>query len=299
MSTTIRRVVVLGAGGFVGGAIVRALGTAKVPVLALGSGDVDLSAPDAAVALAARFQDGDALVFASAITRDKGRDAATFVRNIAMGAAVVTALEQSNCSHVVYLSSDAVYGSVPDRPITEDSPCEPDDTYGLMHLTRERLLALALGPRATPLATLRLSIVYGADDTHVSYGPNRFMREIENEGALTLFGGGEEQRDHVYVEDVAALVLAVLQRLAHGTLNVATGEAVSFSRVADAFDRAAGRAWPRRSRPRVLPLVHRRFDVARLRQAFPDCQWTAIDAGVRRTLAARAGRGLVEHGPTA
>lgn len=298
MISALRRVVILGAGGFVGGAIVRALDAAGVPVLPLGSGDVDLSAPDAAVALAARLHDGDALVFASAITRDRGRDAATFVRNLAMGAAVVTALERSNCSHVVYLSSDAVYGPVPDGAITEDTPCEPDDSYGLMHVTRERLLALALEARATPLAILRLSIVYGADDTHASYGPNRFMREIEADQALTLFGGGEEQRDHVYVEDVAALVLAVLQRFAHVTLNVATGEAVSFTRVADAFDRAAGRSWPRRSRPRVLPLVHRRFDVARLRQAFPDCQWTSIDAGVRRTLAARAERGLVEHGPT-
>jgi nucleoside-diphosphate-sugar epimerase len=40
-------------------------------------------------------------------------------------------------------------------------------------------------------------------DPHNGYGPNRFRRLAAAGQEIVLFGGGEERRDHVLVDDVA------------------------------------------------------------------------------------------------
>ena len=89
-----------------------------------------------------------------------------------------------------------------------------------MHRTRELILA---GEAKAPLAVLRLTAVYGADDTHNSYGPNRFVRQALKDGRISLFGDGEETRDHLYVDDAVALMLAVVSHASTGLLNLASG----------------------------------------------------------------------------
>ncbi len=286
-TTQASRVVVLGARGFIGQALVDDLSASGIPVLALSSSECNLTQPASVDFLASRLEPDDALVFASAITPDRGRGAAAFIRNVTMGYHVVAALERRPCAHVVYLSSDAVYGHAIVEPITEHAPSDPDDLYGLSHRTRERLLQISLSKPETPLAILRLSIVYGARDTHASYGPNRFMREIEKTGGLTLFSGGEELRDHVYVDDVVSVIAGVLARRSVGFANVATGRSISFYRVAQIFDDVMGRPVPRTTLPRLVPLIHRHFDVTVLRDAFPELVWRSVEDGVARVVARR------------
>ena len=60
------RVVVLGAGGFVGGATTNLLKGAGVPVLALGRSEVDLLSDGAGPALASMLAPNDSLVVVSA-----------------------------------------------------------------------------------------------------------------------------------------------------------------------------------------------------------------------------------------
>src|SRR5256885_1405531 len=80
-----------------------------------------------------------------------------------------------------------------------------------------------IGAVKAPLAILRPTLLYGAEDPHNGYGPNRFRR-LANAGAdITLFGEGEERRDHVLIDDLAEIVLRVLKRRSTGTLNIATG----------------------------------------------------------------------------
>jgi nucleoside-diphosphate-sugar epimerase len=281
------RVVVLGASGFIGEALVTALSERGIPLVALSTRQCDLTQPSSANVLASQLGPDDTVVFASAITREKGRDAVTFMRNLAMACHVTMAIGRRPCGHVVYLSSDAVYGHASDEPVSERTTCNPGDLYGLMHLTRERLLRLTLAEKQVPLAVLRLSLVYGARDTHASYGPNRFVREIEQLGGLTLIGDGKERRDHVYIDNAVAVILAVSARRSEGIVNVATGKSVSFAQIADVFDRVVGGPLRRTTRPRGIPLTHRDFDVSLLCRAFPEIAWTSIEDGIARIVAGR------------
>lgn len=248
--------------------------------MGLTSREIDLTAVEAGRRLAGLLQDSDALVFGSAITREHGRDCATLMRNLAMGQAVTDALELRPCAHVVYLSSDAVYGDAPPCPLTEATPCEPVDLYGVMHLTRERMLTDTAQRLVLPLLVLRPTIVYGAGDTHASYGPNRFMREIRSHRRIRLFGDGEERRDHIHVDDVAETIALGLAGGTEGVLNVATGVAVRFAEIAALMRQAAGGDVPIESVPRQQPAVDRWFDVTGLSRAFPGFSPRSLTAGL-------------------
>src|SRR5215510_16432800 len=67
MRRTPSRVVVIGAGGFVGSAICARLAADKLPVLALTRNDLDLLKPEAAATLQRLLRADDSVVFVSAL----------------------------------------------------------------------------------------------------------------------------------------------------------------------------------------------------------------------------------------
>ena len=271
-----KRVVVLGATGFVAGALVKYLAKHGTEVRALGRDAIDLAAEGAGERLAEELQPGDAIVFLSAITPDKGRGIDAFLANVRMGAAVCTAIQAKSPSHVVYFSSDAVYPFVAGK--TSETTCtEPADLYGAAHLSREIMLK---GTVNCPLAILRPTLIYGAGDTHNSYGANRFRRMARKDGSITLFGGGEETRDHILIDDIVALIDLVLQHRSGGTLNLVTGRSISFAELAKMVAAQFPSSIEIVSLPRQVPVTHRSYDATELSGAFPDFCATPLEEGI-------------------
>jgi len=258
--------VVLGARGFIAGAVLRRLTLDGTATLALGSSALDLLAPDAAERLATALRTDDALVFASA--KAPCKDLAMLRENLVMAEAVCTALRKRAVSHVIYISSDAVYEDSRE-PITEATSAAPSSLHGAMHLTREIALREAF---SGPLALVRPTLVYGLDDPHNGYGPNRFRRLAAAGKEIVLFGEGEERRDHVNVEDVAELVRLIARHRSAGVANAVSGEVASFRELAEFV---AAEFTPRvavRGSPRTGPMPHggyRPFDNHAMLDAFP------------------------------
>jgi UDP-glucose 4-epimerase len=274
------RTVILGAGGFIGGAIARKLDGAGAAAFGLGRKELDLLDAAAAGKLAGLLRADDALVVVSA--RAPCKTPAMMLENISMVAPVCEALAKQPVAHVVYVSSDAVYADGP-LPLTEASPAAPTSLHGAMHLAREQMLLAARG--AAPLAILRPTLVYGAGDPHNGYGPNKFRRQANRGEAIVLFGEGEERRDHVDVDDIAEIVRRVLAHCSSGVLNIATGTVASFRALADKAVALSPRKVEIKASPRTGPMPHngyRPFDPAATAAAFPDFHYTAIDAGLAR-----------------
>jgi len=275
------RVVVIGVRGFVGQAIVATLAAKHVPCLALGSKDIDLTELGAAEQMTQRLRANDAIVMVSALTPDRGRDIATFMANLRMMQALCDALGRQPVGHVVNIGSDAVY---PDAAslVDETTPTAPNGFHGMMHLARELMLASVA---KMPVAYLRPSLLYGAGDTHNGYGPNRYRRTAAAEGKIQLFGNGEEQRDHVYIDDVAELIWRCLAHRSSGTLNIATGKSASFREVADTVAAQFSKPVAVQGQPRAANAVitHRHFQVAACVRAFPDFAPTPLAAGLAMT----------------
>src|ERR1700716_3998874 len=143
------RVVVVGAGGFVGGALVNRLIQARIPTLALSRAEVDLLAFDGATTLADLLRPTDAVVAVAAIAPVK--NSRMLADNLQLVTTIIEALDKVRVAHVINISSDAVYADGP-LPLTENSPLAPTSLHGAMHLARE----LAFGAEANaPLANLR------------------------------------------------------------------------------------------------------------------------------------------------
>lgn len=277
------RAVVLGAGGFIGGAILRRLQRESIPTLALGRPAFDMLAPGAADQLAAALQPTDTLIFVSA--KAPVKNPAMLLENLRMAEAVCAALVRSPVGHLVYIGSDAVYKDSP-GPLSEASCAEPASLHGVMHLAREVMLRSV---HTGPLAFIRPTLVHGLDDPHNGYGPNRFRRLAAAGKEIVLFGDGEERRDHVAVEDIAELTLRIARHVSSGIVNATSGEVVSFRTLAE----FCAAQFPTRSAikgsPRSGPMPHdgyRPFAPSAALAAFPDFRFTAWRDGLARACAA-------------
>lgn len=275
------RVVILGAKGFIAHDLAEHLTTQGVPVELIGSAQVDLLQPDAGEKLRARLQPDDAVVVAAALTPEKGRDVPTFMKNLAMMASVCAAVEAAPCAQIIYLSSDAVFADQP-TPISEETPRTGIGLYGTMHAARERMLLHSAASASIPLCIIRPCAVYGAGDTHNSYGPNRFLRQAIRDRKIQLFGQGEEQREHIAVRDLSRLIGLCLAHRTAGAVNAATGQAVSFHEVARLVAQLCPDPVELIYSPRApgTVITHRHFDVSLRVREFPDFQCLPLAEGL-------------------
>jgi UDP-glucose 4-epimerase len=274
------RVVVLGAAGFIGGALTRKFAASGTSVLGVGRRDLDLLAADVATRLADLLRPDDTLVLVSA--RAPCKTPGMLLENIQMVAPVCKSLTRRPVAHLIYISSDAVYADGP-LPLTESSPAAPTSLHGAMHLAREQMLLAAAG--GTPVAILRPTLVYGAADPHNGYGPNRFRRSANRGETIVLFGEGEERRDHVDVNDIAEIVRLVAEHRSTGILNLATGTVASFRDLAEKAVALARREVAIASSPRSGAMPHngyRPFDPAATYLAFPGFHYTGLESGLAR-----------------
>ena len=271
------RVVVMGAGGFVGQASSCRLRASGVEVTNLTRGEVDLLADGAAARLAAQLSPEVTLLVTSALAPCK--NVPMLLDNLRMVEAVITAVKSCPVAQLVYISSDAVYKDSTSA-LNEFSCAEPGSLHGAMHLTREVMLKNELP--GVPQVFVRPTLIFGPGDPHDGYGPNRFSRLAADGKDIVLFGAGEERRDHIFIDDVAEIICRCVRHCATGIVNAATGIGREV---------AAGLAQPPvkvRESPRQGPMPHggyRAFDTSLLRQVFPDLRFRPLETGLRETFA--------------
>ncbi len=117
--------------------------------------------------------------------------------------------------NIVFSSSCAVYGK-PDRmPITEDTMTFPLSPYGLSKLTAEDCGRLFSQTGQLSFTVLRYFNVYGRGqraDSPYSGVISLFIEEAKNAGAVKIYGSGKQTRDFIYVKDVVAANLLVMEQ---------------------------------------------------------------------------------------
>jgi len=278
-ATSPTRVVIIGAGGFVGGAIRKRLLADRINTLPLTRKELDLLAEGAGAKLADVLRSDDSVVMVSAVAPAK--TVPVVMQNLRMAESVCVALASTPIAHLLYISSDAVYADDA-NPVTESSCCAPSTLHGMMHAARELMLRSA---SAAPVAVLRPTLIYGAADPHGGYGPNRFRRQAEKGEPITIFGEGEERRDHILVDDVAALAVLILAHRSRGALNAVTGFSTSFHDIARMVAAQFGDRVPVKSMPRPGPrphLLHRFFDITNCHKTFPAFRFTPLAEGLAK-----------------
>jgi UDP-glucose-4-epimerase GalE len=182
---------------------------------------------------------------------------------------LLEAMRRAGVRQLVFSSTCATYG-VPERmPITEDTPQQPINPYGMSKLVVERVLRdydAAYGLRSV---SLRYFNAAGCDpDCEVGedHDPETHLIPrvlMAADGALPhveIFGtdyptpDGTCQRDYVHVSDLAAGHVQALDYLGRGgattAVNLGTGRAFSVREVVAAAERVTGRRVPVREAAR-------------------------------------------------
>lgn len=220
------RIVILGGNSFVASNLINLLKKNKVNFLPIFKKNIDLTNINSIQKLTKILKKNDILVFISAMAPVK--NIKMLNQNLNMCTNVFNVLKKKKIDYLLYVSSDAVY-SDSKKPITEQSETKPDNLHGFMHLMRENILKLL----NIKLCIVRPTLIYGSNDTHNGYGPNQFIRLAQSKKKLSLFGKGEERRDHIHVSDVGNAIYFLINEKYTGTINLVTGSINSFFKIAE------------------------------------------------------------------
>ena len=160
--------------------------------------------------------------------------------DITLDIAFIQWLQRHKPKHAVYYSSSAAY---PVRLQTRDtSPIdlneydidlgqlgEPDETYGWAKVTGEFLTRYA--PSETSVHVLRPFSGYGTDQDDDYPFPAIIRRVKEKTYPLTVWH--DTIRDFVHIDDVVGATFAVIEQDVKHPMNICTGRATSFSKLAE------------------------------------------------------------------
>jgi nucleoside-diphosphate-sugar epimerase len=205
------------------------------------------------------------------------------MKNVKMGEHVARAVESVPLSHLIYLSTDAVFPEdLP--PIDEWAPPSPDNLYGQMAVSREQVMAGVAKASKIPYLILRPCAIYGRGDTHNGYGPNRFVRQAQHEKKIKLFGYGEEMRPHLHIDDLVAVMIESLLLRTSGLLHAIPSPSLSFAEVARTVVECATGEVTLEYIPRSGVPTHKHFIDTQLRYAFPALRRRSFAEEIHRML---------------
>lgn len=146
---------------------------------------------------------------------------------------------------IVFVSSGGtVYGIPMQVPIPETHPTNPICSYGITKLAIEKYLGLFHQLHGLDYTVLRLSNPFGeGQQTHASQGAVAvFLGKALRGETIEIWGDGSVIRDYVYIDDVIAALLAVLEyRGPEHIFNIGSGRGLSLNDVLDSIESVTGR----------------------------------------------------------
>jgi nucleoside-diphosphate-sugar epimerase len=153
---------------------------------------------------------------------------------------VLEAARKENDSHpwVILGSSREVYGESPILPVTEDSPRNSINIYGISKVTGEDMCKIYATHYGLRTRVLRFSNVYtGLKDQLDRVIPKFILQALKNED-LIINGNGDEQFDFTYIEDTIRGVYACIQEISESNIpfehyNISSGIPISLRKLAE------------------------------------------------------------------
>lgn len=167
----------------------------------------------------------------------------TFRVNVDGTKNVLVACEKNCVKKLIIGSSAAVYGeSLPDIKLTEESKTDPISPYGQSKLKMEEITKKFLSEHNINCIILRFFNIYGVGQTDEYAGViTKFIKRINQEKPLEIFGDGMQTRDFVSVHDVINSIQNAISSDKSGTYNIASGKAVTIKDLAEMILSVSGK----------------------------------------------------------
>jgi UDP-glucose 4-epimerase len=229
-SNVSKKVVVLGGAGFIGSHLCRALAGLGYKVCIFGRinssyhlvSDIERNIKIVQGDIASPYDVLDAIADAEILfhlvhTTVPGSSMSNpdhdIMSNVVTSVNWLSHLSKTNIRQLYYISSGGtVYGIPEQLPIDENHPTNPICSYGITKLAIEKYVTMYSAMARVDAYILRPSNVYGpGQQLDKGQGVIGVLanRILMNE-AIEVFGGGTSQRDYLYIEDMIAAVISLL-----------------------------------------------------------------------------------------
>ena len=140
-----------------------------------------------------------------------GERFATYLeRNVRTTQRLLEAASRGGLGHFVYASSSSIYGSSEAGPVAEDGVFKPASPYGMSKAAAEELIGLYARQRGVTSTVLRYFTVYGPRQ-RPEMALSRFISAISSGEPVEVFGDGEQAREMTYVSDVVEATVTALE----------------------------------------------------------------------------------------
>lgn len=274
-----KRVLLLGSSGIICKNLIEILKKFKINFKCISSTNINLKDRNSFKKLKKIVKKNDVVIFLAAEAPVKNFK--TLLNNIDMLNSVIDGVDSKIISQLIYLSSDAVYSDSKSK-LNEKSKTFPSNFHGMMHIIREKVLENKFSNK---ILILRPTMIYGVHDTHDGYGPNQFLRLVKAKKNISLFGRGEERRDHIYVDTIISVMIECILKKATGKLNLASGKVLSFYNIAKEIKKITMSRVKIKFTKRSGPMPHngfRPFDISLLRNKFKNLTIDDLKSGIRK-----------------
>ncbi|WP_067824357.1 NAD-dependent epimerase/dehydratase family protein [Nocardia inohanensis] len=256
------RVLVTGAAGYLGRAVVTALAAAgHQPIAMVRTGEPIPDAVETRTAdlldpgpLASTLTGIDAVCHLAGLTR--ARESITdplpyFRVNTGGTITLLEAMRTAEVRHLVLASTCAIYGAPAHQPMTEHTPDAPPHPYAASKLAAEFAVTAQAHAGDLTATVLRLPNLAGGNDTDPTRLIPRTLTAAATGTPLQINGDGTTLRDYLHITDAAAAFPAALHRPGRpaARYNLGTGRGTSIMDVIAAAERITARPIPRHHNP--------------------------------------------------
>ena len=169
----------------------------------------------------------------------------TFAVNVDQTLRLLDAARVAGARRFVFASSNAATGEH-EPPADETDLPHPLTPYGASKLAGEAYGQAYAATYGIAACSLRFSNAYGPYSLHKKSVIAAWLRQALRGGPITIHGDGQQTRDFVYAEDLAAAVVAALDAgedaISGEVFQAGTGVETTINELADALVAAVGRS---------------------------------------------------------
>lgn len=145
---------------------------------------------------------------------------------------LINAAFEANVQRFIHVSTDEVYGGKSDSVLVESSPFRPCNPYSASKAAAECIVMSYWESFKFPVIITRSNNVYGPH-AHPEKVVSKFISLLQRDRKCCVHGKGMQQRNFLYVTDVAEAFLAILHKgVAGETYNIGSDFEISIADLA-------------------------------------------------------------------